>query len=57
MSTGQKVTLAVLVLLVLAFVVAVVLPGRLGAGTGSADESAQCSATSPRRRPRSIDPN
>ncbi len=41
MSTGQKVALAVLVLLVLGFVVAVVLPGRLGAGTGSAAESAR----------------
>lgn len=41
MSTGQKVAIAVLVLLTLAFVVAVVLPGRAGPSTGSADESAQ----------------
>lgn len=41
MSTGQKVALAVLVLLGLCFVVAVVLPGRVGAGTGSTDEAAE----------------
>lgn len=41
MSTGQKVAVAGLVLLVLGFIVAVVLPGRLGAGTGSAEESAR----------------
>jgi hypothetical protein len=41
MSTGQKVALAVLVLLGLCFVVAVVLPSRAGPGTGPPEEAAQ----------------
>jgi hypothetical protein len=41
MSTGQKVALAVLVLLALCFVVAVMLPSRAGQDTGSAEDSAK----------------